>query len=45
MIPHVKNLNGNIFLKTIIPSRKSTKKYLKKENYEKKNKNSSNKIR
>lgn len=35
LVPFVKDLEGNIFLKTIIPSRKAKKKYLEEKNEKK----------
>lgn len=32
LVPFVTEIDGTIFLKTIIPSRKATEKYLKKKN-------------
>lgn len=34
LVPYVKNSDGNIFLKTIIPSRKAKQKYIKGEDYD-----------
>jgi hypothetical protein len=38
LVPFVKEKNGSIFLKTVIPSRKAMQKYAKDKKYEKKNK-------
>ena len=38
LVPFVKEKNGGIFLKTIIPSRKAVQKYSKDKNHEKKSK-------
>lgn len=38
LVPFITDVNGNIFLKTIIPSRKAKQKYIREKNHEKKQK-------